>query len=317
MPKSTESDIVIIGGGPAGLTAALYAARRGMKTIVLNAGPIGGQMATTPKIENYPGFDMISGAELADRMKKQAEKHGAVIKDCGVVKLERDGKKISVKTAKGNAYLAKAVIITTGAKHRTLDIPGEAEFLGKGVSNCTTCDGPFFKGRTVAVVGGGNTALTSAIHLASIAKKVYIVHRRDEFRGAEALVKEMTQKGVEKVLNVECVAIKGDKVVKALVVKDIATGKQREIAVDGVFINVGITPTTAVAESIGVELAQDGSVKANENMQTTVPGIFAAGDIIGRVRQIVTAAGGGAIAGLNACKYIRALEGKTVDIVDW
>jgi len=317
MPKTLEYDLVIIGAGPAGLTAALYAARQGLKTVVISAGPVGGQMLTTMNIENYPGFESIRGKDLAEKMLAQVKKQGVEVKDCGVVKLMRSKDLLDVITAKGNDYRAKAVIISTGAKYKQLGIPGEEKFTGRGVSNCTTCDAPFFKGKTVAVIGGGNTALTSAVFLAGIAKKVYIVHRRDEFRGSSSLIAESEEKKVEKVMDSVCTEIKGDKVVTGITVQNVKTKEKQEIPVNGVFINIGITSTTAVAESIGVELTEDKSVKVNTNMQTNIPGVFAAGDISGNIRQIVTAAGEGATAALNAYKYIRAREGKTVDVIDW
>ena len=317
MPKTLEYDLVIIGAGPAGLTAAMYGARQGLKTIVLEAKQPGGQVMTTLKIENYPGFEVVSGNVLTILMRRQAEKHGAVIKTCDVVKLKQGKKGMDVLTAKGTDYKAKAIILATGAKYKNLGIPGEDKYVGRGVSYCTTCDGPFFKGKTVAVIGGGDSALTSAVFLAGLAKKVYIIHRRAEFRGSEALVKDITSKGVEKVFDSIGVEVKGDKVVTGLTVENVKTKKQTELAVDGVFINIGVAPTTAVAESIGVKLDKDKYITVNRKQQTNVPGVFAAGDITGNIRQIVTAAGEGATAGLMAYKYIRAQEGKKVDIIDW
>ncbi|MFH1450757.1 MAG: thioredoxin-disulfide reductase [archaeon] len=317
MPQTIDTDLVIIGAGPGGITAALYAARQGLNVTLISAEQPGGQMLTTANIQNYPGFENISGKELAEKMMTQAKKAGAQLVSGGVVKLAKKGNQLSVITAKGIIYKAKAVIIATGAKYKKLGIPGEKEFMGRGVSNCTTCDGPFFKGKTVAVIGGGNTALTSALFLASLAKKVYIIHRREEFRGSATLEQEIKKKGVEAVLDSVCTEVKGDKIVKSIVVQNLKDKKKTEIPVDGVFINIGITSTTAVAESIGVELSEDKSVKVNVNMQTNVPGVFAAGDITGNIRQIITSCGEGAIAALNAYKYIRALEGKTVDVIDW
>jgi len=317
MPKTLEYDLVIIGAGPAGLTAALYAARQGLKTVVISAGPIGGQMLTATNIENYPGFESISGRDLSDKMLSQVKKQGVEVKDCGVVKLIKKNTQIEAITAKGNNYKAKAVIIAAGAKYKQLGIPGEEKLMGRGVSYCTTCDAPFFKGKSVAVIGGGDTALTSALFLANIAKKVYIVHRRDEFRGSSSLIEELEEKKVEKVMESVCTEINGDKVVTNIILQNVKTKEKREIPVNGVFINIGITSTTAVAESIGVELTEDKSVKVNTNMQTNVSGVFAAGDITGNIRQIVTAAGEGATAALNAYRYIRAREGKNVDVIDW
>jgi thioredoxin reductase (NADPH) len=316
MEQKNIQDLVIIGAGPGGMTAGIYAARQGLKTVILSAGIIGGQMTTTSNIENYPGFDSIDGKELAERMKKQAEKEGVIIKNCGVVKLEKKGDVLTSLTAKGSNYNSKAIIIATGAKYKQLGIPGEKELLGRGVSNCTTCDAPFFKGKTVAVIGGGDTALTSAVFLAKLAKKVYIVHRRDEFRGSDTLVKEIEDLGVEKIMNSVCTEIKGEQKVGSMIVQDV-TKKKKEIPLEGVFINIGITSTTAVAESIGVELTENKSINVNHEMQTNVPGVFAAGDVTGRIRQIITACGEGARAGLNAYKYIRAKEGKDVDVIDW
>jgi thioredoxin reductase (NADPH) len=295
----------------------MYAARQGLKTLVIGVGAPGGQVLTTLKIENYPGFEVVSGKVLSILMQRQAQKHGATLKTGDVVKLTKTKSGIAVYTDKGTKYTSKAVILATGAKYKNLGIPGEKEFMGKGVSYCTTCDGPFFKGKTVAVVGGGNSALTSAIYLAGLAKKVYIIHRRDEFRGADALVAQIDAKGIEKVLDSTSVEVKGDKVVTGLVVENLKTKKKKELPVQGVFINIGVAPSTAVAESVGVELDEEKYIKVNKNMQTNIPGVFAAGDMTGGIRQIATAVGEGCCAGLMAYKYIRSQEGKKVDVVDW
>jgi len=317
MSKTIKCDLVVIGAGPSGLTAALYAARQGLKVIVLEATAPGGQVLLTKEIENYPGFELITGAELAQHMLKQVERQGVKVQSCEVVKLKKGLNLRGVITKRGNNYDARSVIIATGATHRKLGIPGEKKFEGRGVSYCSVCDAPFFKGKTVAVIGGGNSALNSAMHLAEHAEKVYIVHRRDEFRGSEALVQKLKKEGVKKVMNSICTEVMGGQVVDSIRTKNVKTDAENVLKVDGVFIDIGIVPTTAVAQSIGVELNADGYVNVNKHMQTSIKGIFAAGDITGGLRQISTAVGEGAIAGVSAYRYIRALEGKNVDVLDW
>lgn len=304
-----EYDLIVIGGGPAGLTAALYGARFKFKTLLFEGGIFGGQLALTTKIENYPGFEIIEGPKLSELMKKQAEKFGTEFKMEKVNEIKVQGEHKIVISESGS-YLAKAIIIATGAAHRKLGLKGEDEFIGKGVSYCATCDALFFKGKDVAVIGGGSSALTAALHLAEYAKKVYIIHRRDEFRGEPVLVERIDKKGVEKVLCCTPEEIKGDGKVSSLVVKNTENNEIREIPLEGVFIYVGVTPTSVIAQSAGVAMDEKGYIKVNNKMETNVPGIFACGDVTGGVLQVANAVGEGCTAGWYASPYIRELKKK-------
>jgi len=299
-------DIIIIGGGPAGLTAAIYAIRLGLKTIMLEKELVGGQIALSDIIENYPGFPSISGAGLMEKFEAQARGLGLEIKLAEVSEIVEDKGLQILKTTEGDMP-AKAVIVATGAKPRRLGAKGEVEYTGKGVSYCATCDGPFFKGLDVLVVGGGDTALKEAVYLSKIASKVYIAHRRDEFRG-----EKIQQDRAEAASNIEFLRshilkeISGDMVVKEALLEDLKTGESKTIAVDGAFIFVGITPTTAFVKA---DKDKQGFIKTNQNMETNLPGIFAAGDCrTTPLLQVATAVGDGAIAAYKAAEYIEGLE---------
>lgn len=300
-------DLVIVGAGPAGLTAAIYAARQKINFVVLEAKACGGQLLVTDKIENYPGFpEGIKGIELAEKMRKQAEKLGAKILTEEVMNLAIKDNVKEITTASKKIFKAKAVIIATGSEHAKLNVPGEKEFNGKGVSYCATCDGNFFRGKTVAVIGGGNTALDYALYMDNLAKKTYIIHRRDEFRGENALVEGLKKSKVEKILKTVCKEIRGDKIVKEIVLADAETGKnEKTLKVDGVFIAVGTNPLTKIAQNIGIELDAQGNIKVNQQQETNIPGIFAAGDVTGGLRQITISAGAGTIASLSALRYVK------------
>ncbi len=299
-------DLVIIGGGPAGLTAAIYAIRLGLKTVMLEKELVGGQIALSDIIENYPGFPSISGAGLMEHFEAHAKGLGLEILMREVSEIQTKDKSIVLKTTDGDME-TKTVLVATGAKPRRLGAAGEVEFTGKGVSYCATCDGPFFKGLSVLVVGGGDTALKEAVYLSKIAAKVYIVHRRDEFRG-----EKIQQDRAEAADNIEFLRshalkeISGDMVVKEAVLEDLKTGESKTIAVDGAFIFVGITPTTGFVEA---EKDEQGFIKTNQNMETNIPGLFAAGDCrTTPLLQVATAVGDGAIAAYKAADYIAELE---------
>jgi len=299
-------DLIIIGGGPAGLTAAIYAIRLGLKTIMLEKELVGGQIARSDIIENYPGFASISGAGLMEKFEAQARGLGLEITMREVSEIVEDkGGKI-VRTTEGDMP-AKAVIVATGAQPRRLGAKGEVEFTGKGVSYCATCDGPFFKGLDVLVVGGGDTALKEAVYLSRIASKVYIVHRRDQFRGEKIqLDKAEAADNIEFLRSHTLKELGGDMVVKEALLEDLKTGEQKTIAVDGAFIFVGITPTTGFVDA---EKDGQGFIKTNQNMETNLPGIFAAGDCrTTPLLQVATAVGDGAIAAYKAADYIESLE---------
>ncbi len=291
-------DVVIVGGGPAGLTAAIYAGRKGLKTLLLEGELLGGNMNFAHVIENYPGFESISGMELAERMVKQAEKY-AEIKLEKVVEI---GEKY-VKTEFGT-YETKVLIIATGTVHRKLNIPGEKELLGKGVSYCATCDAPLFQGKKVAVIGGGNSALSAALYLSELAEKVYLIHRRDEYRADKVLVEKVKLSNVEEVLNTVIEEIKGKEQVESILIKNVKTGKRKEINVDGVFIYIGTEPITDLVKSLGVEL-EDSFIRVDRRMRTNVPWIFACGDVTGIEFQIAKAVGEGCVAALSAYKYLK------------
>ena len=301
-------DLVIIGAGTAGLSAAIYGLRAGKSVLVLEASTYGGQIINTPEIENYPAIQKISGFEFATNLYKQAKDLGADIRIEKAVAIKEDGKYKVVET-KNNVYQAKTVIIATGAKNRTLGIDKEEELVGKGVSYCATCDGMFYRGKVVAVNGGGNTAIEDATFLANVASKVYVIHRRDEFRAEEAVVAALKKKdNVEFVLNSNIVEIKEESfAVSGVVVEDKNTHEKRELAVDGLFVAIGQVPDNNAFADV-VELDKAGYIVAGEDCKTKTEGIFAAGD--GRtkeVRQLVTAAGDGAVSGIAAAKYCEAL----------
>jgi len=293
-------DLIIIGAGPAGISAGIYAVRRSLKTIILEKASVGGQMLLTNEIENWPGFEMISGSDLAGRMESHAKKLGVEIKTGEVIgmSLEGDVKKL---TTRDGEYETKAVIIASGGQHRKLGIKGEDEFAGKGVSYCATCDAPFFKGKAVAVVGGGNIAAEDALYLSEVASKVYLVHRKDALRAEEAIQERLKEKGVEFMLNSEVEEISGDKFVDSIKLKN--NGKSLDV--DGIFISIGIVPSTTMAKAAGVGLDDKGYVKVSREQETNVLGVFAAGDATGGVMQISTAVGEGCIAALSAYKYVK------------
>lgn len=302
-------DAIIIGGGPAGLTAGIYSARFKLKTLIFEGEVIGGQMALTPKIENYPGIEPMSGMELAARMAKQAKGFGAEIRTEKVIDFEVGNPK-KVKTEKGD-YECDALILATGAAHSKLGAKGEDEFAGKGVSYCAACDAPLFRNKTVAVVGGGNSALTAALHLADYAGKVYVIHRRDEFRAEAIMVDRLNaNKKVEKVLDSVLDEIRGKDVVKSIIVKSVKTEKRREIPLDGVFIYVGVVPTASIAKKCGIEVDDKGFIKVNDKMETNKPGVYACGDVTGGVLQVASAVGEGCSAAWYASPYVRGLKKK-------
>jgi len=299
-------DLIIIGAGPAGLTAGLYGARSGLKTMVLDEKMPGGAAADTPLVENYPGFEAISGRDLADKMAEQCKKVGAKINELEkVVELDLKGEKKIVKTARA-VYAASAVIIASGSYYMSLGVPGETEFRGRGVSYCTLCDGAFFKGRNVLVVGGGNSAVVSARYLANIASNVKLAHRKDQLRAEEALVKDLIAQGVELMWNTELKEIKGDTKVKGAILANNKTGETREIDVDGVFVQIGEAPNSQVAKEAGVKVDKAGYIIVDDRQRTNIAGVYAAGDVtIGPVKQIGTAVGEAIIAASEAFGYIK------------
>ena len=295
-------DTIIIGGGPAGLAAAVYAARSGMKTLVLEQMFSGGQMTSTYEIENYPGVIRSDGVTLAMAMDEQARLCGAQIVNASVDSLDIEGEIKTVHTFSED-YQAKTIILAMGASRRFLGCEGEEQFSGRGVSYCATCDGGFFKEKTVAVVGGGDVALEDAIYLSNIAKKVYLIHRRDSFRAAKTLIERLGN-AVEVLTDTVVDRIAGHDSVEQILVRNVKTDAYREIDVDGVFIAVGNTPNTKlVADKVNTD--PRGYILAGEDCMTSVKGVFAAGDLRTKpLYQIVTAAADGAVAAKKAFEYI-------------
>ena len=300
-------DIIIIGSGPAGLSAAIYAQRACLDTIVIEKNEIsGGQVLNTWEVDNYPGFPGVTGFELSRQFREHANKLGARVVQDEVVQVELSGN-VKKVVCEEETYEARCVILASGAHHRTLEVPGEEELRGAGVSYCATCDGAFFRGRTVAVVGGGDAALEDAIFLARMCEKVYIVHRRDKLRGAKRLQERLQAlENIEFVWNSETVAIEGNAQVEALRLRQTKTGEEKRLDVDGVFIAVGIAPESELYAG-QLELDEQGYIRADESGQTSVPGVFAAGDVRTKaLRQILTAASDGANCVASAERYLQA-----------
>lgn len=302
-------DTIIVGGGPAGYTAALYAARAGLSALVLEMLSAGGQMATTTQIDNYPGFeDGVDGYELAEKMRKGAERFGAKSVFSEVIGFKLDGRFKTVHTPEGD-YQGKTVILAMGASPRTLGLPREDALRGRGVSYCATCDGMFYRGKTVAVLGGGNSAAADALTLAKLCKKVYLVHRRDTLRADSVYDRPLRkEQNIEFIWNAQATEISGEDTVTGLVYTDKATGEQRELRVDGIFVAVGRSPNTALTEGM-LELDKSGYIVAGEDTKTGVSGVFAAGDVRTKpLRQIITAAADGAAAARAAEEFISGLH---------
>lgn len=306
--EKREYDVAVIGGGPAGYTAALYCARSGMKTAVLEKLSAGGQMSATDRIDNYPGFgEGIDGFELGERMRSGAEKSGAetIYEEAAALSVEGDGKK-KILTRSGE-IAASAVIAAVGARARELGLPGERSLVGRGIAYCAACDGARYKGKRVVVVGGGNTAVGDALYLAGICEKVTLVHRRDSLRAPAARLRELETHGVEVVWNsLPSALLYGDRLT-GVRLRDVRTGEEREISCDGLFAAIGRTPETELFKGI-LTLDEGGYIVADETTRTNVPGVFAAGDARTKpVRQIVTAAADGAVAAHFAEQYLRSL----------
>jgi len=298
-------DCIIIGGGPAGLTAGIYAVRGGLKTLILEKMLPGGQIINTDLIENYPGFpDGINGQELGAAMQQQAERLGAEIVYDEAVSIKKDTN-FTIETAYNGTFTAQTVILALGAAPRKLDLAGEAAFAGRGVSYCAVCDGALFKGKICAVIGGGDTAISDAVYLSRFASKVYLVHRRDQFRAAKTLVdKAAATSNIEFVYNAIVSAINGSNVVERITLTDTKEHASRELVCDGVFVAVGYTPHTQMLQGV-VDLNANGYITVDNRMRTSAEGIFAAGDACAKeLKQVLTAAADGAIAADSAIQFI-------------
>ncbi len=310
MTEDLDWELIVIGGGPAGMTAAIYGARYGLKTLLIEGKVLGGAQATSPGIENYPGYIFIVGIDLATKMKEQVKKCGAIIKEITDVRgIEREGENGSflLDTRRG-VYRAKAIIIATGGGHRHLNVPGEEMLTGRGVSFCATCDGPLFRDKTVAVVGGGNTAVTEALYLAEVTKKVYLIHRRDELRAEKILQDYVFKSDVEILWDTVVTEIRGDNLVNALVLENVKTGDQTTLEIEGAFIALGSKPESSLAKAIGVETNERGEVLVDAKQATNILGVYAAGDVVESMKQIAVAVGHGAIAADSAYAYVRKIQ---------
>jgi len=293
-------DLIIIGGGPAGLTAGIYAGRQGMKTVILEMMTGAGSGYMVPSMENYPGFDEISGKELLEKMKEQVEKHIPVnnmeeVKEIGI----NDPSGIVLTTSKGE-YVTRSVIISTGSRHRRLKVPGEIEYIGRGVCYCATCDGPLYQGKDVIVVGGGNAAVQEAIYLKGLGCNVTIIHRRDQLRAEKYLQKKLEENNIPVIWDSVVESINGEVTVNSITLLNRKTENKTELPIQGIFIAVGEEPLSKVASQAGVGVDNAGYIKADKYQRTNIPGIYAAGDITGGIKQWVVACAEGAVAALSA-----------------
>jgi len=292
-----EFDVIIIGAGPAGLSAGIYASRAGLDCVVLEKGVAGGQVLTSPNIENYPGFPEIQGMKLMELMAEHARRY-VEIKEGEEVLRVRSGDKFEVITVSGR-YTSRALILATGAQHRRLEVPGEDGMTGKGVSYCATCDGFFYKGKKVVVVGGGNTALTDALHLNSIGCEVSIIHRRNALRADRHLQESVAKRKIPIMYDAVIDEIVGTDSVVSVKLRHLKTGVHETMPVDGVFVAVGEVPASQIASELGLDMDPGGFVITDKSYRTSVPFVYGCGDVAGGIRQIVAAVHGGAAAALS------------------
>jgi thioredoxin reductase (NADPH) len=307
--ESKVYDVIVVGGGPAGLTAGLYTSRARLSTLLIQDGLFGGQITTTEMVENYPGFPQgVTGDELGRFMEEQAKRFGVetVVDEALGVRFEADLKYVKTNESE---YTCKSLIVCTGAEYRKLGVRGEKEFTGKGVSYCATCDGAFFKDSAIVVVGGGDSALTEALFLTKFVKELTIIHRRDALRATKIYQERALAHPKIKFLWDSIVEeIKGDEVIQSVIVKNLKTGEKKELKTEGVFLFVGLEPKTKFLKGL-VDMDEDGSILTNENCETSMKGVFAAGDCRKKLlRQISTAVGDGATAAFAAEKYLEGLE---------
>ncbi|MFW9909902.1 MAG: NAD(P)/FAD-dependent oxidoreductase [Candidatus Thorarchaeota archaeon] len=306
--EDLDWEVIIVGGGPAGMTAAIYAARYGLKTLLLESKVLGGAQATSPGIENYPGFTFITGLELATKMKEQVKATGAKIREITEVKkITQENREFILETRRGN-YRSKAVIYAAGGGHRHLDVPGEDEFTGRGVSFCATCDGPLFREKKVVVIGGGNTAAVESVYLSELTSSTTLIHRRDELRAEKAMQDMVFNSSVDIKWSHIVKEFKGDDLLREVILQDLKTGELVSIRVDGAFVALGSKPESMLAIELGVETNENGEILVNANQTTNIPGFFAAGDVVDSMKQIAVAVGQGAIAADSAYLYIREIQ---------
>jgi thioredoxin reductase (NADPH) len=298
-----DYELAIIGAGPAGFTAGIYATRAGINAVLFDSGIGGGLMALSPEIENYPGFKSISGLELGDKMREHLEKYMKVNLAESVEKLEVSEDHVKVTTSKAS-YTVGAVIIATGTEHRKLGIDGEMKHTGRGVSYCATCDGPFFKGKKVIVVGGGNSALIEAIALKQMGIDVTLIHRRDVLRAEDAYKDKAVEVGVNILFQTHVEEIIGEDKVEKVLLHNVKDARKSDMETSAVFVSIGEEPQNQLVKEIGVELDEIGYIKTDRNMRTNIKRIYAAGDVTGGLRQVVTACAEGAIAALTSMEVL-------------
>ena len=311
-PRPEIENVIIIGSGPAGWSAALYTARANLRPLLITGNELGGQIATTTEVENFPGFEQIQGPELVERMQRQAERFGTEVLVDFVTEVDVNGPPFTVRTASGKEFKAKGIIAATGATARRMGVPGEERFTGRGVSYCATCDGFFFRNKDVVVVGGGDSALQEALFLTKFAAKVRIVHRRDQLRGGAVLQRRARENPkIEFVWNTVVESVNGQDKVESLSLRNVQTGETSESKTDGVFVYIGHLPNNALfIDKLAMD--EEGYLITDKLMRTSVPGIFAAGEIQDhRFKQAATSAGQGVAAAMEVEKYLADLEDRT------
>jgi thioredoxin reductase (NADPH) len=310
MEANNHYDAIVLGAGPAGLTAGIYLSRAKLKTLILDEGTIGGQMVLTHEIANYPGVESISGYQLANIMKKQAKNFGCVIKsNISVQRIELEGEVKSISLSDGNSFTSNSIILTPGGRSRTLGVPGEDIFKGKGISYCATCDGDFFTDKEIVVVGGGNSALEEAVSLTKYASKVTIVHQFDKFQAFEHAIEEAENNPrIQFIMESVITAFHGNENLESADIKNLKSGNTKNFKIDGTFIFIGYIPNTGFLKD-RVELNKWGEIVVKSDMSTSVEGVFAAGDSTAkRYRQVTTAVGDGTVAALAASNYLNELK---------
>ena len=300
-------DVIIVGAGPAGLTAGIYAGREGLKSLIIEKNVRGGNANTAPVILNYPGFNSIPGLDLLKKIGEQAEKYIEISENEELLEVQRDNKKLLLTTNKSE-YSTTALIFCSGTSYRKLGVKGETEFVGKGISYCSICDGMLFKDRDVIVVGGGNSAAEHALHLHDIGVNVKIIHRRDELRAQEYLIKKIGDEGIPILWNTVLTEIEGDMFVKNVKIHNRKTGEDDVLNVNGIFIAVGEDPNSKIASEIGIEIDSNNYIITDKEYKTNIDGVFAAGDVTGGVNQLVVSCGEGAAAAVNAYDYVKQVE---------
>ncbi len=295
--EEVETDLLIVGGGPAGLTAGIYAVRSGLRTAIVERGALGGQVATTPVVENYPGFTSVGGKTLVDIMVSHALQYVQIFQGENVLDVQY-GKPIIVQTSR-RKFKTKSILLATGASHRQLNVPGETRLAGRGVSYCSTCDGPLFKGKRVVMVGGGNSAVTEALHLHHMGVNVSLIHRRDKLRAQDFLARQLKDADIPILWNTEVKEIRGEERVREVLLFNNASGETSTLQTDGVFIAIGYEPAVELARKLGLPITVDGYIKQDGRHRTELRGVYSAGDVEGGYKQIVTASGQGAEAAMT------------------